>query len=135
MTGDARCARVGVPGMPTMLVCQGRLVCMTGGRAAECMHVVRRVTLVAIRPARWIRMTRAGINGKRSRIVHVMERAEYGRGVPCRLCVTGGAGMAEGQGDVVRGRGRACKIGLMTLVAVGVHQLVISIDMAFGAGL
>ena len=82
MAVHARRAVVHVPLLPLMFVVQLILIRMTCLRTTECIHVIRRMALIAVRPFVRVLMLRAGINRKCGRIVLIVGSSEETCGIP-----------------------------------------------------
>ena len=76
MAIHARRAVVHVPLLPLMFVVQLILIRMTCLCATECIHVICRMALIAVRPFIRVLMLRSGINRKRGRIVLIVGSSE-----------------------------------------------------------
>lgn len=104
------------------------------GRTAECRSVVSRVAFAAGVPLILEPMFGGAVDRETIRCVDVVHRAEGRGGRPRCLRMTGEAVVAEIQRLVV-GRCRCSReVALMTLIAIGVRELVVPVGMAIHTG-
>lgn len=117
-----------------MLVIQILLVAvLMAVRAAECCGGVRGMTFNACVPLILIFVLDTPVNRKTRGCVHIMHRPEWRGGRPGRLRMTLHAIMAEIHRLVIGRRDRSGIVALVTLIAIGVCQRVIAIDVTVHA--
>lgn len=131
----AGCAVVRVAAHTLMILIQLRLIAVfMTARAAECGCGIAGVTLVARVPLVLIFVLYRSVNGESRGGIHIVHRSE-GRGRrPGGLRVTGPACMGEIHRRVVRRSHGRSVVALVTLVTIGVTQLIIPVDVAIQTG-